>query len=443
MTFKNNFSKFIVENNLFSKDDKIVLAMSSGLDSVVLVRLFYDLKINFAIAHCNFQLRGKDSELDEKFAKNLAKKYNVPFYSIQFETKKIAKENKKSIQEIARNLRYQWFEDLRAEIKFDKIATAHHLSDSIETFFINSSRGTGLSGLKGIPVKNNHIIRPLLFASREEIADYARQKKLKWREDISNEGDDYLRNRIRHHVIPVFKKENPSFETGMASTLAMFKFADEIQKTFLENWKKKHVKKANEGTIIIPLKTIDQFGFPVELLSALLHSYGITNLDAKKIMASSSGKIFKSRNYNLLYDRGNLLLRSLHLSENPPILLSSFPDTLSIGTNSFHFKLINVSKLEEIPKSESVHVLDAGLLKLPLTIRPWKAGDIFSPLGMTQKKKVSDFLIDKKINLFEKEMVHVLLSNSDIVCILGHRIDNRYKITEDTTTVLHIEKIYG
>ena len=443
MTFKNNFSKFIVENNLFIKDDKIILAMSSGLDSVVLARLFYDSKITFAIAHCNFQLRENDSQLDEKFAKNLAKKYDVPFYSIQFETKKIAKKNKKSIQEIARNLRYQWFEDLRAEIKFDKIATAHHLSDSIETFFINASRGTGLSGLKGIPLKNNHIIRPLLFASREEITDYAKQKKLKWREDISNESDNYLRNRIRHHIIPVFKKENPSFEKGMSSTLAMFRFADEIQKTFLENWKKKHVKKSNEGTIIIPLKTIDQFAFPVELLSALLHSYGITNLDAKKIMAASSGKIFKSRNYNLLYDRGHLLLRSLHLLENPSILLSSFPDILSIGTNSFHFKLINVSKLEEIPKSEFVHVLDAGLLKLPLTIRPWKAGDIFHPLGMTSRKKVSDFLIDKKINIFEKEMVHVLLSNSDIVCIFGHRIDNRYKITEDTTTVLHIEKNYG
>ena len=437
---KNKFETFISENLLFHTNEKIVLAFSSGIDSVVLAKLLFDSKINFAIAHCNFRLRGKDSDADEEFAREVAAKYKVHFFSIQFDTKKIAKTRKQGIQEVARNLRYEWFEKLRAEVKFDKIATAHHLNDSIETFFINVIRGTGIAGLKGITKKNNHIVRPLLFASREEIEKFARTKKIKWREDVSNASDDYLRNRIRHHLIPFLKEEQKDFEQSMARSLDMFGFIHQIQNTFVAEWKEKFITTSNEGFYLIPLKEIEKDEQPAALLSTILYSFGIITIQSEKVLKSGSGKIFKSKGFTLLHDRKMLILKIDQVQKNRSLFLSTFPDTIKIGTHSYNFQLYSSSKLRGIPHEENVEVLDAGKLKLPLQIRPWQAGDFFYPLGMSRKKKVSDFLIDKKVNRFEKEMINVLLSGNDIVCILGLRIDNRFKIDQETTTVLQIEK---
>ncbi len=438
---KNKFENFIAENSLFHSNEKILLAFSSGIDSVVLAKLLFDSKINFAIAHCNFNMRGKESDGDETFARELATKYKVQFFSIQFDTKKLAKERKQGIQEVARDLRYEWFEKLRAEIKFDKIATAHHLNDSIETFFINVMRGTGIAGLKGISKKKNHIVRPLLFASRDEIEKFAHTKKISWREDKSNASDDYLRNRIRHHLIPFFKKEQQDFEQSMARSLSMFGYVDQIQNIFISEWKKKNITISNEGFYLIPLKEVEKDEQPGALLSTILYSFGITTIEAEKVLNSSSGKIFKSNDCTLLHDRKMLILKIKDVQKSQSILLSTFPDTFKIDTQTYNFQLYSSSKLKGIPYEENIEVIDAGKLKLPLLIRPWKEGDFFYPLGMSRKKKVSDFLIDKKVNRFEKEMINVLLSGNDIVCILGHRIDNRFKIDQETTTVLQIEKI--
>jgi tRNA(Ile)-lysidine synthase len=440
--FKKNFLQFIREHDLFQKEDKILLAFSSGIDSVVLARLFNDCKFSFAIAHCNFKLREEESDKDEIFAKKIASLYKVPFYSIQFDTKKYSQKNKISIQEAARDLRYEWFEKTRAENEFDKIATAHHLSDSIETFFINVLRGTGLKGLKGIPVVNNHLIRPLLFASRSEIAQFAKEKKLKWREDRSNEQDDYLRNRIRHHLIPSLVKEQDDFEDNMAKSMAMFQFADQIQQMFIEDWKKKHVRSDKSGFAIIPLKEIDRSNMAEALLSAVLYSYGITNLDIQKILAAGTGKVFKSKEVDLLVDRDLLILRKSKVEKAEIIMLSSLPDRLEIGGQRYVFTMLNANKLDGIPRDEKIQVVNADQLQFPLVIRKWQAGDSFYPLGMKKRKKVSDFLVDKKVNLFEKERVNVLLSGNDIVCIFGHRIDDRFKLTDETHSVLHIERIY-
>lgn len=440
--FKKNFLQFIRDKELLNKDEKVLLAFSGGIDSVVLAKVLKDSKLPFAIAHCNFKLREEESDQDEIFAKKIAALYDVPFFSIQFETKVYSKKNKISIQEAARELRYTWFEQIRADNSFDKIATAHHLNDSIETFFINVLRGTGLKGLKGIPAVNNHVIRPLLFASRKEIEQFAKEKKLKWREDRSNEQDDYLRNRLRHHLIPTLVKEQNDFEQNMAKSMFMFQFADEIQQLFIEDWKKKHVRSDANGFAIIPLKEIDRSPTAEALLSAVLYSYGITNLDIQKILAAGSGKVFKSKEVDILVDRDRLIIRKSK-AEKPEILrLSSLPDRLEIGGQRFVFTLLNANKLDGIPRDESIQVVNADHLRFPLEIRKWQAGDSFYPLGMTKRKKVSDFLVDKKVNLFEKERVNVLLSGNDIVCIFGHRIDDRFKLTDETHSVLHIERIY-
>ena len=437
------FNNFLIEKDLLKQGQNVLVAVSGGLDSIVLCRLLRESKIDFAIAHCNFKLRAKESDGDEEFVKKIAAAYNVPFYSIQFKTKSYAKENKLSIQEAARELRYRWFEKIRAENEIDKIAVAHHLNDSIETFFINTIRGTGLSGMKGISALNGHIIRPLLFATREELEHFARKKKLKWREDSSNAGDDYLRNRIRHTVIPELKTKNQEFEKSMQRSLDFFDFANHIQKTFIEDWKKKNTSVTPDGSVTIRLKPVMDFQFSAALLSAVLHSYGITNLEPGKILNASPGKIFQSQSARILYDRNSLVLQPKKSEPTQEFLISHTPDQLEIGDHKFSFETISSNRLTAIPREENIQAVDAGKISYPLQVRKWQAGDSFYPLGMTKRKKISDFLIDKKVNRFEKEMTYVLLSGKDIVCILGHRIDDRFKITEETVSVLYVERIYG
>ena len=437
------FNNFLIEKDLLKQGQNVLVAVSGGLDSIVLCRLLRESKIDFVIAHCNFKLRGKESDGDEEFVKKIAAYYKVPFYSIQFKTKSYAKENKLSIQEAARELRYRWFEKIRAENEIDKIAVAHHLNDSIETFFINTIRGTGLSGMKGISALNGHIIRPLLFATREELEHFARKKKLKWREDSSNAGDDYLRNRIRHTVIPELKTKNQEFEKSMQRSLDFFDFANHIQKTFIEDWKKKNTSVTPDGSVTIRLKPVMDFQFSAALLSAVLHSYGITNLEPGKILNASPGKIFQSQSARILYDRNSLVLQPKKSEPTQEFLISHTPDQLEIGDHKFSFETISSNRLTAIPREENIQAVDAGKISYPLQVRKWQAGDSFYPLGMTKRKKISDFLIDKKVNRFEKEMTYVLLSGKDIVCILGHRIDDRFKITEETVSVLYVERIYG
>ncbi len=424
------FNNFLFGKALLRQGQNVLVAVSGGLDSIVLCRLLRESKIDFEIAHCNFKLRGKESDGDEEFVKKIAAYYKVPFYSIQFKTKSYAKENKLSTQEAARELRYRWFEKIRAENEIDKIAVAHHLNDSIETFFINTIRGTGLSGMKGIASINGHIIRPLLFATREELENFAKKKKLKWREDSSNAGDDYLRNRIRHKVIPELKTKNPEFEKSMQRSLDFFDFANHIQKTFIEDWKKKNTSVTPDGSVTIRLKPVMDFGFSAALLSAILHSYGITNLEPEKILNASPGKIFQSQSARILYDRNSLVLQPKKSEPAQEFLISHTPDKLEIGDHKFSFETISSNRLTAIPREENIQAVDAGKISYPLQVRKWQAGDSFYPLGMTKRKKISDFLIDKKVNRFEKEMTYVLLSGKDIVCILGHRIDDRFKITE-------------
>jgi len=435
------FEEFLEKEELLKEDSSVLLAVSGGIDSVVMADLFHRSKINFAIAHCNFQLRGKESDGDEKFAEQLAKKYSVVFFSTKFETKKFSKANKLSTQEAARKLRYDWFEEVCAKQDIDFIATAHHLNDSIETFFINLLRGTGIEGLKGIPVKNGRIIRPLLPFTRKEIEAYAKKRKLKYREDSSNKEDVYLRNKIRHQVIPLFKEFNPKFEMSMQQTMENIQlpielFSKEILKTFSHLFEEENKKLTAS---ISQIKTLPQ---PGQYLYYMLKPMNF-NIDATEeiLQHHQSGKRFYTNSHILTIDRDSIIIEEKNAKA---LNEGQIEEGQKMFSNSelqldFTYLLLTAAAHEKIPTEKNIHWVDAALLKFPLQIRKWKAGDSFIPLGMKGKKKVSDFFIDRKIPLPEKEKTCVLLSGSQIVCILGQRIDERFKVTDKTRKIFCIE----
>lgn len=435
----NRFIKFIDEKKLINPGEKILLTVSGGMDSAVMTHLFTETDYNFGIAHCNFSLRGEESSRDADFVENLSKKLQHPFHLKCFDTQHFADKNKYSIQEAARILRYQWFEEISTEFGYSKIATAHHLDDSIETFFINLLRGTGTAGLRGIAVMKGKIIRPLLFASRKEIEDYARINKIDFREDSSNASDDYLRNRIRHHIIPVIKQNAEGFEGSMENLMEDFSLIHEIVNNQIEAWKQKNVTLNETGNISISLDKILQEKNPSSFLSLLLYSFGITGIECKKILfAETAGKIFHCKEYSILRDREFLILQKKENTEMKTFSISELP--VEIKTENMMISIGKEDKMgiDSFSDNNSLLRVDREKITFPLTLRPWKPGDYFFPLGMKGKKKISDFYTDEKIDRFRKEKIYLLLSGKDIVCILGHRIDDRFKITSSTKEVLTI-----
>jgi tRNA(Ile)-lysidine synthase len=436
------FRDFISKEHLFQPKDKILLAVSGGIDSVVMAELFHRCKSDFSIVHCNFQLRGKESDADERFVKLLSKKYKVDFYSEKFSTKSIAKKNKLSIQEAARILRYDYFSGISQKKKIPFIATAHHLDDNIETFFINLLRGTGISGLAGIqPQTDDGIIRPLLFATRKEIEVFAKENKLTYREDSSNATDDYLRNKIRHHLLPVFKKLNSSFNKTTARTLHNIRFADHVFNMAIID---RAVQLSHEinGLPYFSRKELLAFEFSEDYLYEFLNPFHFNATQVKEIWeCRQSGKVFYSDSFRVICDRDKIII-AINTTEEETVHSINSGQKI-FDHKYFSLKLKNISLKEagkfKPPSDSSVHCLDASLLNFPLVIRKWKTGDSFFPLGMNHHKKLSDFFTDNKFSVTEKEHAFVLLSGEDIVSILGHRIDNRYKITSQTKKVLRID----
>ncbi|MFN8165468.1 MAG: tRNA lysidine(34) synthetase TilS [Bacteroidia bacterium] len=439
-SFNERFLSFAHDHQFFRPGGKTLIAVSGGIDSVVLTYLFKSAGIPFAIAHCNYGLRGEESENDEKFVRQLATKFECAIHVKKFNTKKIAAKNKKSIQETARELRYEWFEEIRKQHHYDAIATAHHLDDSIETFFINMIRGTGLAGLKGIPVRRGKVIRPLLFSKRSEIESYAKRHRIRYCIDSSNAKDDYLRNSIRHHFLPLFKDNEENFERKMREAMDYFSFIDQLINEGIQLWRNVHVV-SSEREHTIPLKKIREENDPVRFLSLLLYSFGIPNAQADKILSSqSAGKDFRFEKHRLLFDSDKLILQELSEVNAAIMEIDHLPAEISVGDHRYLFTSLNAEKLDRIPKDPSLQVVDAGKLSFPLTIRRWKSGDSFQPFGMKGRKKLSDYFIDKKINRFEKEKMYVLLSGQNIVTILGHRIDDRYKVSQETHSILQIKQ---
>ena len=427
---KDSFLKNIKDLDLFSKGDKLILAISGGADSVALACLLKETGYNFVLAHCNFKLRGNESDNDEVFVKNLAEKMELECYVKSLNTESYSKKNKISLQMAARELRYCWFEELRKEIDAKYILVAQHKDDNLETFFINLIRGSGIKGLLGIKSKRDKIVRPLLIFSRKQIENYLSIKKQKFRNDSSNSDVKYLRNNIRHHLIPLIKDMNPSFENTLSQEVD---FLNEIYNVFMtnfENIKEELVEMTEKGCEIDKSKLLSIQNNKI-FLREIITPFGFSQCD--KILESCrsiSGKLFFSHTHKLLVDRKKLIITEIKKEKNLFIELEEF-DNLTYPI-SLRFRN---SDQKQFNTNKNTVFLDKKKLIFPLTLRKWKQGDFFYPLGMNGKKRLSDYFIDNKFTQFDKEECYLLCSGEDIVWIIGHRMDDRFKITDDTKKV--------
>ena len=429
-----DFKSHLLSELPFLFKSKIIIATSSGVDSVVLCFLCEKLGLDFSIAHCNFTLRGKESDLDEKFSKDFAKSLNVNYYSKIFNTLKYKKENSLSTQMAARELRYAWFDAI--SINYDYVLTAHHLDDQLETFFINFSRGSGLDGLCGIPAVSDNLVRPLLGFSKDQILNFAKNNNISWREDSSNNSNDYLRNDIRNNIIPRFKKLNPSLLKGFNNTLSFLQASKSILNNKINEVSegiitREHCQTKYEINKILELDNLDTY------LHAFFYKYGFTNLiDIKNILSSQSGKFVVSKTHRLVKDRGYLILEKVSDLSFDPIYIDSKLLDLNVLYGSLNF---NLTDSFECGNSNSNVFVDEGCLIYPLRVDSYSSGMEFFPLGMKGKKSVSKFLKDEKISLNNKKRVLVLINgNDEIIWIINHRIDDRYKITESSKKILKI-----
>jgi len=427
--FKHRIQRFIEEKNLFNSNDKVLVALSGGADSVALLRILNSLGYPCEGAHCNFQLRGEESNRDETFVRNLCKQLSVPLHVIHFETEAYAKEHHLSIEMAARQLRYDWFEKLRQERNATAIAVAHHRDDSVETFLLNLIRGTGIDGLKGIACKNGRVVRPLLQESRDSILDYLRIIGQDYVTDSTNLQDEYMRNKIRLNLLPLMKELNPSIlETIQETSFRMSEVASIYHQNRQKVLKQK-VSVQSEKLIHISIDDILNDIAPISFLHELLFPLGFNSSQIKDIYrcmsAPQSGKRFTSKDWVVLRDRDDLLVQKIESDESLPELIIEEIER----TDSF-----------VIPKDKHIACLDADKVIPPLCLRKWQVGDKFVPFGMTGKKKVSDYLTDKKFSLLQKEKQYVVCSGEDIVWLVNERTDNRFRITENTKRVL---MVYG
>lgn len=433
LKFKTNLS----ENFPSIHSQKILLAVSGGIDSMILADLFLKNTLHFAIVHCNFKLRGTESDLDQKFVADYCAKNNIPLFSTSFDTTAFAKDFKLSTQVAARKLRYEYFYEILEKENFDFIATAHHLDDSIETFFINLSRGTGIDGLTGIPLQNDKIIRPLLDFNRKEIENYATINALSWREDASNATDYYLRNKIRHHLAPILREINPSFLESFKRTLKNLKQS----KSLVDDASRMVYLKVVEDELdykkikIEELKKLPNFR---AYLYQWLEPLGFSAWeDIFNLAEAETGKLILSKKYQLLKNRNFLIISPIQKKINEKHLIEQGKSEVN-----FHIKLLFCKVSKPFYTTNKTIFVDDEKLQYPLTLRRWQTGDIFQPLGMNGKsKKVSKFFKDEKRSIIEKENAWILCSGSEIVWIIGLRQDERFKISNTTKTILQIDLI--
>ena len=431
----NKLKSFLTEYQLAESNEKLILAVSGGKDSVVMAHLFHQLDYTFAIAHCNFKLRAEDSDEDENFVEELAHKLNVPFYSQSFDTKTYAIENKLSIQMAARDLRYDWFDNLCKKEGYKKIVTAHHQDDAIETLLIKKSRKSSIGALQGIPVKNANIIRPFLTFSVKQIQNYILENSIEYREDKSNSYTHYQRNSIRK-----------SLQNDSQAKRA--KYLDEIERNKnaynkllekCERYKTKFCENKNNG-IFLPFEYLLKQDEKQEILYELLKYYGpFSWRDIFSLIDSQVGRYVANTEFRIIRERQGLFLSkiSMNLKEQHIININdkllTYPISIKLSIHDItDFKLI---------KNSSLAALDYSKLDFPLILRHWRKGDFFVPLGMKGKKKISDYMIDEKFSSFQKENTWVICSLDTIVCIVGHRINDEFKLVPETEKVYLVEPL--
>lgn len=433
------FLRHIEKHSLISPTDKVLLAVSGGLDSMVMLELFRQAPWEIAVAHCNFQLRGNDSMLDEALVTKRAAELGLSCYVKKFEPKKYAEENGISMQMAAREQRYAWFKELQIELGFTRIAIAHHLNDSFETLVMNLVRGTGVDGMEGISVRNDSIIRPLLFASREQIHQYALNNNLEWREDGSNSSDDYNRNLIRNQVVPLLRKLNPGLESSWGATQDRLAGSKVFVKRYIEQFSRASVKQNADGLTINRNELLKEH-YAYVLLWEIVKPYGFNYSQCCDVVQNEhqSGKMFYSDGYRLVVDRNSIEIDKLIGAIDFECLINDIDDSQTNNGITLNFELENGENYS-LKKRPDLAELDYDTLIFPLVWRSWKNGDKIIPLGMKQHKKVSDFLIDEKISTAKKEAVTVLESNGEVIWLIGMRIADGYKVTEMTKRILVIE----
>lgn len=431
-----NFEAFIRQKKLLTHNAKILLAVSGGVDSMVMMHLFHRKGMQCSVAHCNFQLRGAESDGDEQFVSAQANRLGFSIFISRFDTKSYAAENKLSIQMAARELRYAWFDKLVKVQENDKIAVAHNKDDNLETFLINLSRSSGIAGLTGIHSSSGNIIRPLLFASRETIMKYAKDQDIDFREDSSNASDKYLRNYLRHNIIPAMQKAVPHFSESVAHCMENLTEVNKIYDNTINLWTKSIVKHEKD-TVTIDIAQLVSSASPQSVLFEVLKPYHFHSAVIDEILQAAdaiSGKQFFSSTHRLVKDRNNFIVTHLKTSKNFVAYIEKELSELA-GPVNLIINKFEKSNSFTVEKTHDTAQLDFHKLEFPLMLRHWQKGDYFVPLGMKGMKKVSDFFIDMKLSLAEKENTWLLLSGGQIAWILGKRIDNRFRITETTTHI--------
>jgi tRNA(Ile)-lysidine synthase len=426
----NKIQNYINTKKLFSKDNYLLLAISGGADSVFLFFILQKLGYTIELAHCNFNLRGNESDEDERFVKDLGEKFGVKYHIKSFATKVYAKKQNVSLQMAARNLRYKWFEELLEYRNLDYVITAHHKDDNIETFFINLVRGTGVNGLCGIRSKNKSVIRPLLEISRKEIECYLIQHKIRYRTDSSNSEIKYLRNQIRHQLIPLLEEMNPNIKQTIIDEISVL---NGVSKVFQQQVDviRHRVLIERDGIYKINISELMKLEIPEIFLFEILKPFGFYKVDQIiKAICSQSGKQFFSDTFQLIIDREEIIISMLENEHDDVEIIEGETEI----THPLNMEFI-ISDDFSLDNNPNIAILDFEKLSFPLRLRKWKYGDKFRPLGMRNFKKLSNFFIDEKYSLLDKQKQWILCSGDAIVWIVGDRIDDRYKIDTNTKKV--------
>ena len=438
------FQEYVNRQNLFTRQDKILLTVSGGVDSMVLMSLCVNSGYNVGVAHCNFSLRGQESDEDEIMVQETARRYGIECYNKRFDTQGEMERTGESMEMAARRLRYEWFYELCDKHNYTVIAIAHHIDDSIETFFINMLRGTGLRGLTGISNRVGRVVRPLMFATRKEILDYALHKHITFREDSSNRSTKYLRNKIRLGLIPRLKEINPRFAFMMNQNVARLTATQQFIDSAIDNIFERAARIEGDICTIEMDKIIDvrtrsfviyeilssRFGFKGDVVDAL----------CKALDNDSTGRRFYSRSHVAYIDRGNIVVARIEDKDPCEIMVNKGQQRAYCGNSVLYFEVCDVDSLPTYNVADNIALLDAEKITYPLTLRRWCDGDSFTPYGMNGSKKVSDYLIDRKVSMAEKSRQFVLLSGDEIAWLVGRRIAHPVRITDKIEWVLRITK---
>ena len=434
-----DFHQYLRKEGLCGPDDRILLAVSGGIDSVVMAHLFREAGFTCSIAHCNFQLRGEESEMDEAFVRSLALRLEFPVYVRRFRVEEETGTKGISVQMAARDLRYGWFEELRSGHDFTRIATAHNLNDAVETFFLNLSRGSGIRGLKGILPRRGPVIRPLLFAPRDQIEAYRQEHRLSYREDASNLETRYQRNKIRHDILPVMMQINPGFIRTMEGNMTRIREMFEIYEARVSEVRSELFEPCQEGFLIRTEKLLKLSPLHTWLFE-LFSPFGFTRMQCQgiaRIMDAGPGRQSISTTHRLFQDRDRMILVPTAGDAQQRYYLDG-PDKQAVLPFPMDMEVLDREELVSIPDDPGIACLDLDKVRFPLIIRRWMPGDCFHPLGMEQNKKLSDFFVDEKVPVPEKERIWIMASGKTIVWIMGYRIDHRFRITPSTRRVLRL-----